>query len=393
MKKSISIILAVIMMLCMISFASAQNTSETLRFNEDGKFTIMHLTDIQDVYPMYESVKQYIHEAIRDINPDIVVLGGDNCVAAKDVKRDAIKEICDIFVEEQTYFTLVFGNHDYQQGWTNDELLPLYQEFGGEYCLAYDAVPELHGTGTHNLPILASKSDDIAFNLFMFDSGAYTYDNGEADLGYDCVHSDQIQWYKDVSNEIDAQAGHKVNSMAFQHIIVQEAVYDLFIKSAINLGDAGMSFETGSYTYLPKVGPIEEGWLLEHPCPGYHNYGQFDAMVEQGNILAIFSGHDHTNNFTITRDGIDIVNSGGCTFNSYGDTSNRGCRVIVLDENNTDTYETYTYTLCEAALKNDSEITSFGDVTVSGAKLGVAKTMFMKVFTKMLSILFWFTKF
>lgn len=392
MKKIISVVLALILLFSFSAIAGASG-NKTLKFNDDGKFTIVHLTDIQDDYPINRTIYTYINEMLDTIKPDLVVLGGDNSVAPEETKEDAIKELCEIFVNKDTYFTLVFGNHDCQQGWDNDALFALYKEYGGEYCLAEDAVPELHGCGTHNLPIYSSDGSKIAFNLFMFDSGSDTYDSEGNCLGYDCVHEDQINWYKGVAEELKAaNGGEVVHSLVFQHIVVQEAIDALFIESPISLGDATMNFDGHSYTYLPKVGGIQSGWLLEQACPGYYNYGELDAMADEGDVLAMFSGHDHINNYTLNLKGINITNTGGCTYNSYGDDSNRGCRVIVLDEKDTTTYETYDYTLCEAALKEGSQITEFGDITETEAKLGVAKYDFMVVFVKLLSMIFFMFK-
>ena len=39
-----------------------------------------------------------------------------------------------------------------------------------EYCLAYDADPEIYGMGTHNLPVMSSDGKKVAYNIWMFDS-------------------------------------------------------------------------------------------------------------------------------------------------------------------------------------------------------------------------------
>ena len=81
----------------------------------------------------------------------------------------------------------------------------------------------MYGSGTHNLPIYASKGNDIKFNLWLFDSNDYDRENG----GYDYVHQDQIDWYVKTSEELEKKAGHPVPSIAFQHIIVPEVAEHL----------------------------------------------------------------------------------------------------------------------------------------------------------------------
>ena len=83
-----------------------------------------------------------------------------------------------------------------------------------------------------------------------------------------------------------------------------------------------------------------KGQLNEYPCPPYYNNGQFDAMLEMGDVLATVSGHDHENTFEIDHKGIKIINTPTIGFNAYND-SNVGSRVFVIDENEPENFETY----------------------------------------------------
>lgn len=397
MKKIISVVLALIMLAAVFAPAVFADDSTVLRFNSDGKFTVVHLTDVQDTYPMNQTTKQYITEMLADIKPDLVVLGGDNTVGEAATKREAVKELCDLFVNAETNFTLVFGNHDHQQGVDKETLLAMYQEFGGKYCLAYDANPDLFGVGTHNLPVMSKDGSKVAYNIYMMDSNTYYPEEGENELGYDAVHTDEIEWYKATSNALKAENGGKaVPAIMFQHIIVQEIYDKLFIETPFDCGAIGENFEGVGYDgvrhfiYLPKVANMEEGFLFEKPCPGYYNYGQLAAAVEIGDVKAIFSGHDHTNDFKTTIDGVDIINSAGCTYHSYGNDLNRGVRVITLSEDGS--YESCTYTIAEAALKDGSKITDFGDISSAVARLALFGRDFLEAFMKIVKLMFFFIK-
>ncbi len=360
-KKFFAVILAAVLVLAMAVpvFAVVDEKTGALKFDENGKFTIMHITDIQDTYPMNKTIVQFINEVLDNYQPDLVVLGGDNSVAPKELKEDAIKELCNLFVDNETYFTFVFGNHDSEQDFSNEQLFLLYKLYGGKYCLAYDADPELTGVGTHNLLVYNSDMSKVAYNLYMFDSNQYV-----GDLGYDCVHEDQIEWYKNTSKALKLiNNGETVPAMAFQHIIVQDVCEELYFKSAVDLGELGLSFDGVSYTYIPNITALKTGYIFEPTCPGYYNLGQFDAMVETGDVVAIYSGHDHQNSFVVEKDGIDIINTPGCTFHSYGKNINRGVRIIELDESDTSTYETYLATVAQQALKEGSKVTEFGDIS------------------------------
>ncbi len=385
-KRVISLIMTFVMIftVCFCVSASAAE-SNPLRFDENGEFKIMHICDCQDNYPASEKMLKYIDAALKTYKPDIVVLGGDNSVEGYveqtdegeikhiEYKDDAIKELVSVFVENETYFTLVFGNHDREQGMTNDELLPLYQQFGGKYCLAYDPVPSLHGTATHNLPVLSKDGTKIKFNLWMFDSGSHVYDDNGNDLGYDSVTPDQIEWYENTSKALEIAAGEKVPSVAFQHIIVGEVYDALFKETSIDMGELSREFNGKRYSFLPKTENLIEGTIFEFPCPGYYNHGQFDAMVNRGDVLATLSGHDHTNTFVTEYKGVKIINTSGATYHAYGNDLVRGARMITVKENDNWNFETEIVTVNQLALDNADFAESVG-INSFVAKLTIAVT-------------------
>lgn len=393
MKKLLCVLLSFVLLfsLTVVSFAAVSGENDVLKFDENGEFKIFNICDIQDMYPMHITAKHFIEDMIEIHDPDLVVLGGDNTVSTAATKAQAIEEICNIFVESETYFTLVFGNHDDEQGVSREELLKLYQYYGGEYCLAYDADPSLTGVATHNLTVKSSDGSKIAYNLYMFDSNSYTTDEEGNHLGYDAVHEDQIEWYKNTSAAVKAaNGGETVKAMAFQHIVVQEAFEKLFIESPLNLGDLTLNFDGKSYTYLPFVRDMKDGFLLEAPCPGYYNYGQFDAFVETGDVVAVFSGHDHPNSYTVTKDGVDIVNTPGASFESYGDNSVRGLRLITLNESDTETYETKVLTVSDYILGDGAYLVDFGEISLMDAVLGKIQQILMRIYVKLVHTMFLF---
>ena len=51
MKKTISLILSIIMLATCFTTLVYAKEDTTLKFNDDGKFTILNISDIQDGYP------------------------------------------------------------------------------------------------------------------------------------------------------------------------------------------------------------------------------------------------------------------------------------------------------------------------------------------------------
>ncbi len=352
MKKVFAVALAVMMAASLMVSAVAADIfgNSVLRFNEDGKFTIMMFADSQDDETLEETTAQLMREALDAHNPDLVIYMGDNTVAGGyDNQAKAIEAIVAPCVERDIPFTLVFGNHDQEQGVTNEVLLREYQKYPG--CLAYDAVPSLYGCGNHNLPILSSKGLDIAFNLWFIDSGTSTAEAG----GYDYVREDQINWYKDTANTLKAlNGGEVVPALSFQHIIVPE-VYDAVGMMEIPFGIDDFNYNNKNYLPVPNFGAYT-GFIFEPPCPSHINGGQMAAWIETGDVMGTFYGHDHVNDFTTTYEGIDIttVPTVGC--NSYSNDINRGVGLITLDENDLSTYSYEALRMYDFALAEGSKI-------------------------------------
>ncbi|OQA47198.1 MAG: hypothetical protein BWY46_01915 [Firmicutes bacterium ADurb.Bin300] len=353
MKKLMKFIscIMVFILLASVSGAAFAADSSQLMFSSSGDFVILQFADCQDVYPAREAMVTFINEALDNVQPNLVVFTGDNVVTDNLMAFD---EILNPVVSRGLPFTFCFGNHDQESNpeKTHEDLLAVYQTYPG--CLAYDADPALSGCATHNLPILSSDGSRVAFNIWMFDSGDYMQ-NKDGVSGYSCVREDQVEWYINKSMQLESENGGLVPSIAFQHIIPQEG-YEIFYKSLLPLGEASKNFDDGSsYTYLPDFTKFD-GYIFEPPCPSQCNFGQWNAFVERGDVLALAVGHDHTNSFVADISGVDMINTPGCTWNSYGNNLVRGCRVFTINENDPWTYETEVIRAADLAIKEGSQI-------------------------------------
>ncbi len=173
--------------------------------------------------------------------------------------------------------------------------------------------------------------------------------------------------------------------MVFQHIIVQEIYDKLFpVAKTYNLGVREYDAEAYDLVPIPNLSNIRDGYIFEKPCPGYYNHGQLDAMSKNGDVRAIFCGHDHYNSFTVEIDGVDIVNTPSIKPHVLLRKINWGSRIITLHEDGA--YESRVLTACELAEKPGSELITAGGV--SRAELFIVKVW--KAFAD-LSLLFWKT--
>ena len=334
MKKILSIVMTVLLVLSVAVMPASAEADKTLKFGEDGKFRILQFADIQDNAFLEYATYQFIKDSVAELKPDLVVLTGDNISGGgsptKTLAKFGIARFMSIFEKAGVPVAMVFGNHDSEGLANKEDQMAMYQSYD---CFVGYEGEDLTGCGNYNLPIYDAKGEKMLYNLWMIDSLTYNrHPRNEKDVayyendleGYACVHKDQIDWYVKTSNELkEANGGKPVPSMAFQHIIVPE-IFDVLAKD-----------KNGNWILPEGV----DGELWETPCPPNYSNGQFDAMVAQGDVVAMFFGHDHKNNFIINNQGIDLVNTPGVGFSSYGDI-NRGARVIDLDVNDLSTYET-----------------------------------------------------
>ncbi len=312
---------------------SPNTTAKPIRFN-NGKLKIMHITDTHYYFDNVEASSWLLAEACNREKPDIVIVTGDNvdnCDKAEDTKL-LIDKLMDIFDKRGIHAAITFGNHDSERGaMSREELMAYFNTHSSS--ISVDDGDELSGCGTYIVPVLSSAGDKIKFNLWVFDSNDYD-DEGH----YGCVLPDQVEWYKKKSDSLTAaNGGEKVYSLAFQHIIVDD-VYDALKKTTPHAPFSFRHMYNKNEYYMFNPEKTNFGTLTETPCSGYHNYGQFDAMAEKGDVLAIFSGHDHTNAFGVKHKGIDISNTVSTRYNRDRFSSQYGYRILEVDENNTSVY-------------------------------------------------------
>lgn len=318
--------------------AESQNkTDKTIKFDTNGKLRVLHITDTHLKHNHNLDPTIWLVERACDTeNPDIVMLTGDivlNCENAEDTKK-LINALMNVFDSRNIPVAVTFGNHDSEQGaMSREELMAYYNTFS--CSVSVDDGEALSGCGTYNIPVLSSDGEGVKFNLWVFDSGDY-----DEEGRYSCVKPDQIEWYKQISDKLKVENnGEPVNSLVFQHIIVGE-IYDVLQKSDSKKPYAYKHLYNEDEYYRFDPDRVNYGTIREYPCPGYNNYGQFDAMVQKGDVLAMFTGHDHTNAFAVEYKGIDIVNSLSTRYIGLFHSTQCGYRVIEIDENDIANYET-----------------------------------------------------
>lgn len=387
MKKIFSVLMAIIMLVTgtVLAYAVDGNKARQLKFDENGKFKIMIFADPQNGYPLDEDLIVFMEEALDKTQPDLVVFLGDNVMGSQDKTEESYwlgyDQMLNPLVERGVPFTLVFGNHDDETmpTITKEQMLAKYMSYDG--CLAYDADPALHGCGTHNVEILSSDSSKTAFNLWLMDCGDYVFDENGEKLHYDCIRKDQLDWYEQTSKALEEKNGGLVPSMMFQHIVPAEVAEHVMITLPFHIGDlAHFDMEDGkAVTYLPNIFGFYDGMFGEGVSPSTETEGQWDRMVERGDVIATFFGHDHKNTFRADVQGIDAINVPGCTYHAYRSKMRQGAALITLDENDLSNYDYELIFSSQLALEPGSRLPG-----LSRTKADYAFHNFLRIFLNVL---------
>lgn len=337
-----------------------------LKFNSDGKFTILALGDVhhKTTYKTenklkYEDTMALLNAALDEYKPDLCVFMGDNCscrpLTEETPEGDA--EYLDMVLaatepvrKRNIPFAMIMGNHDHDLGHEEREVEICSSVEG---CLMRnDAPPEVRGNANYNEIIYSSDGERPVFNLWFMDSN-----NCHSDINvshYDWVHEDQIKWYEGKAAELKEMNGGKpLPALLFQHIPVYEE-YNLLREAKWwerPVAVRGENLKKNTF-YVKKDGV--DGYLGEGPCSPDYNGGQFASWKKTGDIIGAVFGHDHMNDFAGETQGIVLMQCQTSGFNVYTNGCRSGVRVIVLDENKPETFETCMKHFKEFGLKSKS---------------------------------------
>ena len=196
-----------------------------LKFNPDKKFKIVQFTDLHVKWqdPRSDIAFERMNQVLDDEKPDLVIFTGDIIYSkpALENMRNVLKTVSD----RKIPFSIVFGNHDNEQGATKEELLKVAESL--PYSLTADEVPEISGVGNYALTVRSSDGKKDACVLYCIDSNTYSTIKGVK--GYDYIKRDQIDWYCKKSAEFTRNnGGEPVPSLAFFQTLLGYAFFAFF---------------------------------------------------------------------------------------------------------------------------------------------------------------------
>ncbi|MDD5924360.1 MAG: metallophosphoesterase [Clostridia bacterium] len=376
-KKVLSLILSVVILasLCTTAFASKINTQTTdfgLKFDQNGKFRILQVADIQDKADVAEETLKFISSTIGKYDPDLLVLTGDNTISTffKNKFEDTVKQIVSSFNGKP--YAVTFGNHDTEylkylefidHGYTRQGQYDYFVSKGGIDFDNNFSYTDLGGVGTGCIPILTSDGKNVAWNVTLFDTGTYDDDGGYGKAGYkdlekynnEAAYNEVVNWFRSTNNSLKKYTvdGDYAPTLCFQHIPLREFYYTGILTPCEESDEgaypaANNSGFSGHYKPNYDNQTVNGDYLESCSCSHSSTLDMYKALAEKGNVKGIFYGHDHKNSLMgegvyVDTDGTEYTLVQGytkaCTSYAYND-GDLSLRLFELDIDGSYTTET-----------------------------------------------------
>ena len=264
------IVLSLILIAAVSLSMSAQKNIE-LKFDKNGDFKILQFTDTHIDYAKNKNMDMFdMIVKIMDIEkPDVVILTGD-IITGGGEHWDGYKRLGKIFKKAKMPWAVVYGNHDSENNTARDKIEAFVEK--QPYCLNHDD-KSTFGSSDFVLPVYG-KNKKVEALLYCMDSNDYSTLKPLVD-GYGWFKFDQIAWYRKKSEEYTkANGGKPLPALMFFHIPLPE-----YTKAWEN----------------KKHPPV--GVRNEDECSPDVNSGMFVSLLEKGDVMGTFVGHDHINDY------------------------------------------------------------------------------------------------
>lgn len=271
----------------------------SIELPDNGVVRVLQLTDLHltngSRYKQDKQTLEWVRQAVRFSDADIVAVTGDAVGGLAPFRgRDkALIELAEIFEEEQVYWMYTFGNHDGE--WSreagaeveasneNQGNLELYELLKGyKYSLMQKG--DTDGVGNYVIDVVNGEGETV-FGLINMDSHQRIFGaDGKKTSDYKGLTANQITWYEEQINALNARGDGDVKSALFMHVPLFEYT------------DAVLNY--------PSTGNFESYFLEGKVYCQKENIGLYDKMQELGSTNFVSVGHDHDYNWLIDYNGI-----------------------------------------------------------------------------------------
>ncbi|KAL7155601.1 hypothetical protein ABFS83_03G086600 [Erythranthe nasuta] len=325
---------------CAAAQVQQQQQRRQLRFDgRRGEFRVLQVADMhfadgkttpcEDVLPQQVAAcsdlntTAFIRRVILAEKPDLIVFTGDNIFGFD--ATDAAASMNAAFapaVASNIPWAAVLGNHDQESTLSRQGVMK--HIVGMKNTLSQvnpTGVHVIDGYGNYNLEVHGVQGSNLVnkslLNLYFLDSGDYS--TVPSIPGYGWIKPSQQVWFQHTSSKLKRSYTNKPHpqkgqapGLAYFHIPLPEY----------------SSFDSSNFTGEKLEGAISSPTV---------NSGFFTTMVESGDVKAVFTGHDHLNDFCGELTGIHLCYAGGFGYHAYGKAGwSRRARMVVASLEKTD---------------------------------------------------------
>ena len=307
-----------------------------LTFRPDGTFRVLMMSDLQESSNYDPRSLRSVEVLLDECDPDLVILGGDNCYGPAIRDEADLKAFLDIFTapmeSRRIPWAHVYGNHDHDVELPIARQQELYESY--PMCVSGHTDDTVHGKSNFVLPVYG-RDGKPALAVWGLDTN---HEVGELDpligrsmeaaaglpaqpVGYGrwgMIYFDQLTWYWNTSLALEAEAGHKVPGLMCMHIAPYE-------------------YRTAQAN--PET-CVREGHFDETLGSTPFNTGLFSTILQRGDIKALCCGHTHMNDFDAEYCGIRLLWDACVGYSCYGYDERRGGRLFVYREDAPEAFTT-----------------------------------------------------
>lgn len=333
MKKVTATILIILCIVCILSvFAGCENVDETKEnkkilyphavgyvnsANADDGYATLYIPDNSEgkilllADPQLDVTEKYrivgsenrltlllVEKLIVATNPDFVIIAGDIAMSGYLTNWELFCNIADIIESKNIPWSFTFGNHDSENGFFNESattesafgqitkpnLIELVQE-KYEHCLVNSSDCE-SGYGNHFINIRNTKGE-LLTSICNLDC-VYEGESGYSHV----IDAKQTAWYAKNIRFLSEQNAGNFSSLVVTHVALPE----MFIgwKEAFEGGAPNENYHYGN--------------LLDGDYSKYASDTDFFSTIKSlGSTKAVFFGHHHSNDASISYEGIDLT--------------------------------------------------------------------------------------
>jgi hypothetical protein len=268
----------------------------------------MQMTDLH-WHVGYGHMWDALRQVIKTAKPDLIMLTGD--IVTDTCTREGWEKVIAIVEESGIPWAVTFGNHDREFEMTKPEIVEFLKTRRGN--LTENGPDDIPGNSNFILKIGSSTRPETTASVI------YCFDTRQQHEGLD---STQVAWYRQNSEALTRDNDSKpFPALAYLHIPLTE--YRFIADSSTTRGE-----------------------FNEPVCDPPHNTGALSAFVEKGDVMGVFVGHDHTNNFIGIYDGICLAYGYTTIFSTSRYGTGRGVRMVELTEGKR-TFTTWLVRICE----------------------------------------------